>query len=587
MKSVTTSVFLMGILCGCQGQLYNKAVQTKNYSLYLEKYPKGKYSAAAYQQRGYAEFLNVNLEAAKKDLLLSVELQPTPEAYFLLAGVFYYQNDYEQMNKYATLCILQNFDACYYYKATYHRITDKTENGKQQYNELYKRGIEANTALANSGDAHGMKNLSFMYHNGFGVTADAQKNIEWLTKATSSGFYIAYNNLAAAYKKGQGVPQDNKKAFEYFQLAADREYDVALNELGLMYQHGTGVEQNPEKAFQLYLKAAELGFDVAQKNVANCYESGEGTNKDLTEALAWYKKSAAQNYTPAIFRVAHFYERGKGVERDADTALEWIDKGMQRDKALGLYKLSIFWFNGIALKADYQKAYDYATQAYNLGHVNAAHVLGWIYDTGKLGVYDWQKAFEYYKEFVDTGDAWGYYYVKLGEFYTFGLGGAPKDKEKAIEMFQKANNETGTAYINVLKKIGSTKSYSSNKILGDWLTVTATLDEPHVMSKIGNQWSETVKYQLTDSKHTQIWPSTSARGPKRERPVDEMNYTTYSRSYRHTKKNGKQMIWVASKRPMRSIGYMYVIGAFENGETLVKVPMALAWIPEGTKVNQE
>ena len=107
------------------------------------------------------------------------------------------------------------------------------------------------------------------------------------TKAANQGYALAQSDLGAMYLNGYGVSQDYKRAVEWYIKAANQGFVVAQYNLGSMYSNGKGVSQDYKKAFEWFTKAANQGLADAQYVLGNMYSNGNGVSQDIVMACAW------------------------------------------------------------------------------------------------------------------------------------------------------------------------------------------------------------------------------------------------------------------------------------------------------------
>jgi TPR repeat protein len=82
-------------------------------------------------------------------------------------------------------------------------------------------------ARAEQGDPFAQSELGFMYRNGFGVTQDEARALEWYEKAAETGFVLALLGLADMYAEPQGAHADRARAIMMYSLAAMQGIGVA------------------------------------------------------------------------------------------------------------------------------------------------------------------------------------------------------------------------------------------------------------------------------------------------------------------------------------------------------------------------
>ncbi len=77
-------------------------------------------------------------------------------------------------------------------------------------------------------------------------------------------------SVGKRFEDGDGVQKNAEKAVEWYTRAAKMDDAKAIAALGFCYNVGVGVEKNVEKAVELHMRAAALGDSRAMNNLAVC-----------------------------------------------------------------------------------------------------------------------------------------------------------------------------------------------------------------------------------------------------------------------------------------------------------------------------
>ena len=123
-------------------------------------------------------------------------------------------------------------------------------------------------------------------------------------KPAEQGDANAQYCLGTCYYDGYGISPDFSKAVEWYRKSAEQGYADAQYKLGICYENGDGVSQDFSKAVEWYRKSAEQGHAYAQHYLGNCYYHGKGVSQDFSKALEWYQKAANQDILGSRMRVA-------------------------------------------------------------------------------------------------------------------------------------------------------------------------------------------------------------------------------------------------------------------------------------------
>ncbi|ONI45327.1 hypothetical protein AN641_00640 [Candidatus Epulonipiscioides gigas] len=256
---------------------------------------------------------------------------------------------------------------------------------------------------ANNGDIDAQFNLGMCYKKGIKIKIDAQKAVEWYTKAALQGHAQAQYNLGICYTNSDGIVKD------------------------LKWHYGNGAQQSLKIAVEWYTKSAMQGYAPAQYSLGSCYDEGIGVNKNLAKAMEWYQKAAVQRYAPAQYSLGLCYE----LEKDLKKAIELWQEAANQEHALAQFKLAECYDNGYDIERDFHKAAQLWEKAAIQEQIEAQFKIGLCYKKGDGVEKDLTKAIEWFQKSAMHGYAPAQY--SLGLEYT-----AIKDFHKAVEMYKKA-----------------------------------------------------------------------------------------------------------------------------------------------------
>ena len=247
---------------------------------------------------------------------------------------------------------------------------------------------------------------SILWRNDVGEIAENNYRdaLDWYQKGADKGYAPAQKNLGNCYWDGEGVEQDYKKAAAWYRKSADQGYAKAQNNLGNCYYNGWGVEKDYSKAVEWYRKAANQGNALAQEQLGTCYYNGRGVDKDYSKAVEWYRKAAAQGRADAQNRLGNCYYWGNGVDEDNGKAVEWYLKAAEQGNAEAQNSLGVCYDHGYGVEENKVKAVDLFIKAADKGSAWAQHNLGLYYQYGRGGlVKNREKAIEYYQKAAEQG----------------------------------------------------------------------------------------------------------------------------------------------------------------------------------------
>ncbi len=340
-----------------------------------------------------------------------------------------------------------------------------------------------------------------MYRDGYGVTKDIQKAMEWLRKSAEQGNDLGQrnlNNLLATNAYSEAVKyygqKEYSKALPLFKQTAEQNNADAQSYLGVMYQYGYGVPKDDQKAVEWYRKAAEQGNAYSQNNLGKMYRDGYGVPKDDQKAVEWYRKAAEQGNANGQSELGTAYIHGRGVTKDVQKAMEWYLKAAEQGNLMAQYMLAVAYSSGDeGITKNETQATFWGRKVVNAaeqGNATAQSHLGYMYQYGYGVAQDYQKAMEWYRKSDGQGisshgqnnlaaniyrEAVKYYGQKeynkalplfkqvaefgntdaqnfLGLMYQNGEG-VIKDNQKAVEWYRKAAEQGNTVAQANLKRM--------------------------------------------------------------------------------------------------------------------------------------
>jgi len=160
-------------------------------------------------------------------------------------------------------------------------------------------------AMAENGDNLAQYNLGICYREGYGISVDYQKAIEWFMKSADSGNVEALAAIGSCYSSGgPNLLRNMEKAFEYWQKGYEKGDPDCAHNMGFNYEMGNGVTKDIAKAVSYYQVAAEKGVAMSQYNLGICFYAGNGVTQNQEKALYWWKKAAAQGHKEAKHNVS-------------------------------------------------------------------------------------------------------------------------------------------------------------------------------------------------------------------------------------------------------------------------------------------
>ncbi|KAI8885484.1 HCP-like protein [Backusella circina FSU 941] len=152
------------------------------------------------------------------------------------------------------------------------------------------------TILAESNRPGLQAKLGLLYSTGQTITADFNKAIHWLERATKNNDLTGTLTLAMIYHCSK-EHQDFNEAYRLYKtiiinegLTLSTHVAHAMRNIGLLYENGHGVDKNYEKALRYYTDSSAKGNIEANYNLGLLYYYGLGVPPNSTLALRYFQE---------------------------------------------------------------------------------------------------------------------------------------------------------------------------------------------------------------------------------------------------------------------------------------------------------
>ena len=256
-----------------------------------------------------------------------------------------------------------------------------------------------------------------------------------LIEKAGTGDVDAIISLGRAYYNWEDGEENQGKAFELYTkaLKLDPNNARAINSLGNCYNDGVGVEANSDKAMALYRKAAELGDSNAQYNLADSLKK-----RNDPECLKWYQKAYENGDVDAPYDIANIYNEGAIVPQDYQKYIEYLIKADEMGNDGATLDLACAYLQGEHVEADKKKSIKLMEKAANAGNKIAAGNMSLLYRKGDVVEADIEKSIEWAKKAAELGDGERIFQYAIA--YFTGEDPVTEDKAKAVEFFVLAAN---------------------------------------------------------------------------------------------------------------------------------------------------
>ena len=357
----------------------------------------------------YSQGIGVDkdMKKAMKYYLLSAKHGNT-EACLTAAKIYEKEQSYPEALKLYGSIASKNYHACY-------KVGEYLVKGLGTRVDKAKAAGYLSQAAENN-IPNAMILLGDLYYQGDGVEKDMGKAVELYKTAALTGTYVAYWNIGIIYAKGG--------------YGVDKDFYAAAHWLGLASKHGF------KKLFQEKLLAKPgtekdgwAGTEFAKFMEGMHYLYGNG--KDVDAALKIFKQLENKKVAVATTMIAMCYSDAEWKNANEKKAVKNLEKAVEAGDALACYELGLRYKNGKGVEANKGKAINLLEKAENLGNAKAMAELGDMYYSGKLVGKDVTKAIQYYFKGFTNGYLSANGAKILSDSFAKGIGGLPKDQEKA------------------------------------------------------------------------------------------------------------------------------------------------------------
>ncbi len=282
---------------------------------------------------------------------------------------------------------------------------------------------------------------------GQGVPQNKAAGLEQLEAAAKSDVW-AKVTLAGLLMAGVDVPQDQPRAVELYKQASASGNVAATSALASAYLLGTGVAADPQQARQLLDKAIIAGDVGAKRKLGEALIRGQGLTLNADAGLTVLTAAAGQDVWAKV-SLAGFLMAGKDVPKDQSRALDLYRQAADAGNSTALTALATAYQMGNGVAADPTQARAYFLKAIELGSVGARMKLGEALIKGQGLAKDPVAGLMILKAAAEK-DVWAK--VALAGLLLAGEH-LPKDRDRAIQLFQQAANSGNSFAMSALASL--------------------------------------------------------------------------------------------------------------------------------------
>ena len=249
----------------------------------------------------------------------------------------------------------------------------------------------------------------------------------------NEGNSAALYSIGLLYDQGKGVKKDTQIALTYLQAAVDKNLPVAQYYLGMKYYAGLNIKKDASKAWELLEKAAKNEYLPAQFQLANFYNTGEGGVQNQPLATHWFSKAAENGLGSAQHSLATRFLTGKGVTLNLERGIFWLEKAAEQNDSDAMRDLGFMYFKGMGVKKNFSKARDLLLIPAEENSGLSQFLLGEIYTTGGDGIpKDLRQAKKWFKLSKKSG-----YKEAYQRLQQFANGSRIQTKKHEVQLVQK------------------------------------------------------------------------------------------------------------------------------------------------------
>ena len=239
-----------------------------------------------------------------------------------------------------------------------------TEGMSYYDNQQYSQAFAEFKPLADRGDEKAQYYVAYMYLNGYGVSQDENKGLDYLQKSVNQGFEKSLAMMGYFLSEGLHVPMDKQKGIELYQKAAEKGDDDALLNLGVLYYLGDGVDQDTRIALDYFQKVNMASKPLVGRYIANIYQAS-GNPEEQAKVKTLYMTAGANGDLGSIHSLAYLYQTGPENERNIAEAVKCYTYAASQSFAASQYALGTLYANGNGVEKNILTAYAWLSLAAN------------------------------------------------------------------------------------------------------------------------------------------------------------------------------------------------------------------------------
>ncbi|MBF0285800.1 MAG: sel1 repeat family protein [Magnetococcales bacterium] len=184
-------------------------------------------------------------------------------------------------------------------------------------------------------------------------------------------------------------------------------------------------------------KEGDRGSLEAQLALAQIYLDGKyGVAKNEAEGIKWLKMAAQQGSPEACNNLGLAYQKGMGVPADDQESFRWFQQAADKGLMEGHLNLGSAYINGRGVTLNRELAIKHFKEAARKGSVVAVNSLAAAQASGQGVDEITPETVKLLRTSAELGNTEAQF--NMGKAHELGLGGTPKDLDKAREWYAKA-----------------------------------------------------------------------------------------------------------------------------------------------------
>lgn len=255
---------------------------------------------------------------------------------------------------------------------------DRNELAASLSNGDYAKAIPGLTTLSNAGDPSASMLLGYLYHKGFGVSADQSKAFSLYKKSAVEEYPRGIQALALFYSEQELDEQKCKNIIELFEKASLLGLGEAYFYLAKNYRDGFCVVKSNPKWIEYLNKCVKNNNQFSEMCATDLLYEQQVSSQEYEELEKKYLDLIENQLPDAAFMLSKLYLYRIG---DCDKGIQHLKAESSKGYDVARSYLAYEYYTGKCVPKDFAKAYELASKS-EAGVANSAYLLGLSHSTG-------------------------------------------------------------------------------------------------------------------------------------------------------------------------------------------------------------